>query len=260
MSFESLRVILVRPEEAGNVGAAARVLKNFGLRHLVLVDPRMARPEEAYKWAHGAEEVVEGADVMTGLAEALAPCARAWAATRRRGKHRGPADLPRRAAREIHALASSGQTTAWVFGPESHGLTTEELAQCSDRVSIPTAPRQPSLNLAQAVAVCGYETFLAGMDPTPPAKPREALLEERAALYRHLEEALATVGFLFPHTAQSRMAAIRRIVERARPSSREVRLLRGLARQVKWAGIEAGSGTRVDVAVRANDGESDALL
>ena len=57
MSLNRIRVVLVRPEEAGNVGAAARVLKNFGLRHLVLVEPRMARPQEAYKWAHGSEDV-----------------------------------------------------------------------------------------------------------------------------------------------------------------------------------------------------------
>jgi tRNA/rRNA methyltransferase len=257
MSFTPPRVILVRPEEAGNVGASARVLKNFGLSHLVLVDPRMARPEEAYKWAHGAEEIVEGADVASDLAQALAPCTRAWAATRRRGRHRGPARPPRHAAGDIEALAASGQAAAWVFGPESHGLTTTELAQCSDRVSIPTAPGQPSLNLAQAVAVCCYETFLAGMDPAPPAEPQESLLEERSALYRHLEEALVTVGFVSPPTAESRMSAIRRIVERARPSSREVRLLRGLARRVLWAGTEARVRTRADVPVPPHDGESE---
>jgi tRNA/rRNA methyltransferase len=221
MRLENIRVVLVQPEEAGNVGAAARVLKNFGLTHLVLVSPRLARPEETYKWAHGAEEVVEGADIVSNLGEAVGPCARAWATTR----------------------PLSGQPSAWIFGPESRGLNSEEIALCSDRVSIPTSPDQPSLNLAQAVAVCCYETFLAGKPESSSVPAREAPLEDRAALYSHLEEALLGIGFLLPHTAATRMTALRRMVERARPTPSEVRLLRGMARQVQWAGAKAAERT-----------------
>ncbi len=239
ISLEAVRVVLVRPEEAGNVGAAARVLKNFGMGHLVLVDPRLARRTEAVKWARGAEDVLEGADLVETLAEAVAPCAAAWATTRRRGKLRGPHRNAREAAAETASLAGAGRPAAWVFGPESRGLTTEETALCTGRVTIPTHPAQPSLNLAQAVAVCAYEIWTAAREPAAPATRREAPLADREALYRHLEEALLAAGFLLPHTARSRMAVVRRVLERSRPAPAEVRLLRGMARQIEWAGRRA---------------------
>jgi tRNA/rRNA methyltransferase len=251
MSLEHVRVVLVRPEEAGNVGAAARVLKNFGLHHLVLVSPRLDRPEAAYRWAHGAEEVVEGADIVDRLPEAVAPCRRAWATSRRRGRHRGRMTLPHQAAGEVWDLARSGQEVAWVFGPESRGLTTEEMGQCSDRVRIPASPRQPSLNLAQAVAICAYETFLAATPAAEaPSAGAEASLAERNALHEHLREALLAVDFLLPHSETSRMAALRSILDRAHPTPEEVRLLRGLARRVLWAGQEAEKAKQAEKAKR----------
>jgi len=236
------RIILVRPEEAGNVGAAARVMKNFGLRHLVLVDPRLHRPEQAVRFAHGAEEIVEGADQEDDLERALASCSWAWATTRRGGRRRLGGTSPREAARDPVA---SGAGVAWVFGPESRGLTTREVGLCSGRVVIPASPRHPSLNLAQAVAVCAYEVFLASRAESPSRGPHPAPLGDREALYRHLEAALLAVGFLQPATAPTRMASLRALLERAAPSSREVRLLRAMARRMEWAGQAArgrGSG------------------
>lgn len=244
MNPESIRIVLVRPEEAGNVGAAARVMKNFGLRRLALVSPRLARPQEAYKWARGAEEIVEGADLHDDLEGALASTVRAWATTRRRGKQRGGFVTPDRAAAETATLAATGQETAWVFGPESRGLATGEVALCSDRVVIPTDAAQPSLNLAQAVAVSCYEihrTLRAGGEN--PLPHREAALADRTALYDHLRAELLRIGFLLPHTADSRMNVLRRLLERSRPTPREVRLLRGLARQIGWAADRGGLGS-----------------
>jgi tRNA/rRNA methyltransferase len=147
---------------------------------------------------------------------------------------------PRAAARDVVSLAASGQDAALVFGPESRGLANTEIAACSDRIWIPSSPLQPSLNLAQAVAVCAYEVFLAAQDGDPQGLPhKEAALGDRAALYAHLERALGAVGFLLPHTARSRMAALREVLERARLKTAEVRLLRGIARQMEWAGEKA---------------------
>jgi tRNA/rRNA methyltransferase len=235
MNPDLIRLVLVRPEEAGNIGAAARVLKNFGLSRLVLVAPSTPRPEDAMKWAHGAEDVLEGADHCADLSEALQGCTSAYALTRRRGRLRGQFLGPRDAARESAARARAGQPVAWVFGPESRGLTTAEASLCSARVTIPTSPRQPSLNLAQAVAVCAYEIGSAVLAEAPAAPRREAAWEEREALYRHLESALLAIRFLHPHTARSRMAALRAVLERAGLTSREARLVRGMARQMEWA-------------------------
>ncbi len=235
-------MVLVEPEGAANVGAAARVIKNFGLGRLVLVAARMDRPAEALSWAHGAEDVLEGAELAGDLASALQGCVKAWATTRRRGRFRGAFLDVRAAAAETAALARAGGETAWVFGPESRGLANPEVALCSARVTIATSPAQPSLNLAQAVAVCAYETRAAWLADAAPAAAREAPLADREAFYRHLERALGAAGFLLPHTARARMAALKSVFERARLTSRELRLLRGMARQVEWAGRHAAPG------------------
>jgi TrmH family RNA methyltransferase len=236
-----VRFVLVRPEASENVGAAARVLCNFGFQNLVLVDPKLVRPERAYVVAHGAKDVVEGAQHASDLDEALAGCVRAFATSRRSGKRRGASLLLRDAARES---AMAPGPVAWVFGSESNGLRAEEIERCSDRVLIPTAPQHRSLNLAQAVAVVAYELHLAGK-PGPEKRPaREASLEEREALYAHLETALLAIGFLSPETAPARMGELRRLLERSRPSPDEVRFLRGIARRMARAGNVKRPGAR----------------
>ena len=238
MPPDDVRIILVRPEEPGNVGAAARVMKNFGLRHLVLVAPRLVSPEKAYSFAHGAEDVLQGADLEPDLPTALAGTRRAFATTRRRGRHRGAVQWVRDAAL---AGAGSPGPVAWVFGPESSGLGAGEVSLCSDRVLIPTGPHHPSLNLAQAVAVCVYEIHMAGRSRPERAAPTAALAAEREALYAHLAAALLAVDFLNPGNAEARMGQLRRILERAGPTEKEVRLLRGVARQMERAASLAES-------------------
>jgi TrmH family RNA methyltransferase len=227
---DRIRFVLVRPEEPENVGAVARVLRNFGFEQLTLVASHLARPERAYVVAHGAGDLLQGADHVDDLAPAIGACVRAFATSRRAGKHRGGVLPLREAAQE--AVAAPGPV-AWVFGPESTGLTAGEIARCSDRVLIPTAPRHPSLNLAQAVAVVAYELYLAERTGPRVRVPDEASLEERDALYRHLESALSGIGFLDSSTARVRMGQLRRLLERARPSAKEVRFLRGIARRME---------------------------
>lgn len=246
MKLDRVRVVLVRPEEAGNVGAAARVLKNFGLGELVLVAPRLARPAEAVKWARGAEDVLEGAEIADNLEAAVGSCAKAWAVTRRRGKLRRRFSPLREAAAQTAALAASAVPVAWVFGPESRGLSTEETELCSARVTIPTSPRQPSLNLAQAVAICSYEVAAAARGKPAPVARRLADTAQREALYRHLESALLAVGFLHPQTRRARMATLEAILERADLSPHEARFLRGIARQMEWTGKGENPSRTVD--------------
>jgi TrmH family RNA methyltransferase len=230
--IDRVRFVLVRPEEPENVGAAARVMRNFGFGDLVLVDPRLGRPERAYVVAHRAEDIVLAATHVSRLEEALEGCVRAFATSRRSGKRRGQSLALREAALES---ATAPGPVAWVFGPESDGLAALEIERCSDRVLIPTAPQHPSLNLAQAAAVVAYELYLAGKDASLKRTGREASLEERDALYRHLEEALLAIGFLTPDTARARMGELRRLLERSRPSPEEVRFLRGIARRMDRA-------------------------
>ena len=239
--LDQVRFVLVRPEEPENVGAAARVLRNFGMERLVLVAPRLGRPERAYVVAHRAGDLVEGADHVDDLDQALEGCVRAFATSRRSGKSRGQSSSLRDAA-DRSALTRG--PVAWVFGSESNGLTAPEIARCSDRVVIPTAPEHPSLNLAQAVALVAYELFLAGRASPGMRSPSEATLEDRNGLYRHLEDALLAIGFLSTETARARMSELRRLLERSGLSPNEVRFLRGIARRMELAAIKQPGGRR----------------
>jgi tRNA/rRNA methyltransferase len=216
MGLERIRIVLVRPEEAGNVGAA----------------PRTSRPEEAWKWAHGALPVLEGADLVSDLREAIGTSVRAWALTRRRGGQRRGGIPVEEAARETRVLLAEGMEVAWVFGPESTGLTNEEVDLCSRPVHISTAPRQPSLNLAQAVAVCAHEIFRAGVETSPPVR-RESTREERWRLAARLEEVLLDIGYLEPHSARARLTPFLEMLERTRITPEEIRILLGLIRQIQ---------------------------
>jgi TrmH family RNA methyltransferase len=235
MSNSLVRFVLVRPEEAGNVGATARILANFGYDDLVLVDPRAVRIQEGYKWARGAEGILEGAGIVDALEEAVADCTTAWAATRRRGKQRGAYLDPREAAERTAGL-HAGEIAAFVFGPESRGLATREVGLCTGRVTIPTTAAHPSLNLAQAVAVCAYECHRAHHREAGAApRARRATVAEREALYTHLERSLSELGFLLPDTRAARMGQLRSVLERSALTPDETRFLRGLARKISRA-------------------------
>ncbi len=241
--LHDIRVVLVRPERGGNIGAAARALKNMGLRELVLVQPGPFDAAEAQRLAHGAEDILAAARRVTSLPDALADCRWSVATTRRSGRHRVPHYTPRSFAAAVRAGARR-RPLAVVFGPEKDGLTDADLALCHERLSIPCSDDHPSLNLAQAVLVVAYELFMEDASPadvpaggaqSTPVASSAATGAELDGMYDHLEEVLHEIGFVTPETAHHQMRAFRHLLARARLESADVTLLRGLWRQALWA-------------------------
>lgn len=237
----------MRPARAANVAAACRAMKNMGIVRLRLVDPPVALAEhEARALAYGAWDVLDGAARAATLAEAVA------ASTLVVGTSARPADVTpwsARALAEEAEAATRGGILSVVFGPESSGLTRDELARCHRLLRIPTDPAHPSLNLAQAVLVVAYELRLASLGPTPgregePAAETTAPAGEQEAALRELEQALLAVGYLDRQSPGRVLAELRRLLARARPTRREIALLRGVARQVAWAGRVAKGPAR----------------
>jgi tRNA/rRNA methyltransferase len=124
---------------------------------------------------------------------------------------------------------------ALVFGPEDHGLSNEDLKHCLQLVVIPSDPGYPSLNLAQAVMVCGYELFLAA-NSTGARAPVLAPAERVERMFQHLQSAFLSIGFLHGDNPDHIMFALRRLLGRAQMEERDVRILLGLARQIEWFG------------------------
>ncbi|MEO1211507.1 MAG: RNA methyltransferase [Cyanobacteria bacterium J06638_20] len=244
--LQQVRVVLVEPAGPLNVGAIARVLKNMGLHHLTLVNPQCdPQSADARQMAVHAQDVLQNAQVVPTLADALKSCRRVIATTGREQTTLNVALEP--PTQCLPWLLVDDTPAALVFGREDRGLTNEELNQAQRCLYIPSDPIYPSLNLAQAVAVCTYELRLAALasrspDSNIPATVTPAPLPTLPASHEHLEgylhdlEALLlTVGYLHPHTRASRMEKIRQIYQRSLPSDNDVALLRGMVRQLRWA-------------------------
>lgn len=227
---KDLRIVLVETSHPGNIGAAARAMKTMCLSRLVLVNPVEFPHPDASARASGAVDVLERAEVVKTLDEALAGCA-LIAGTSARQRGLGPPVLsPRECMQRLHAEAATGQEVALLFGRERTGLTNDELARCHILVNIPSNPDYSSLNLAAAVQVLGYESMLA-RGAVPAAGESDELpatAEEMEKLYGHIESAALETGFLDPANPKHLMRRIRRLFNRARPDQNEVHILRGL--------------------------------
>jgi TrmH family RNA methyltransferase len=239
MGLERIRIVLVRPRSAGNVGAAARAMKNMALERLVLVAPARFDHVRAAARAVHATDVLEGRSEVGSLAEAVAGCGLVVGTSGRRSTARSRATDPRRLAPEIGAAAAANDV-ALVFGPEHHGLSNDELALCQRVMAIPASPAYGSLNLSQAVLVCAYEVFLASAAPEVAARVLAAS-ERHEAMFARLETSLRAIGFLHRENAAHMMRALRRILGRAALDEHEVRILLGVARQIAWCASRAGT-------------------
>ncbi|BFM38951.1 RNA methyltransferase [Synechocystis sp. LKSZ1] len=235
-TLATLRIILVEPAGPLNVGSVARVMKNMGLQTLILVNPQCdPLGEQARQMAVHGLDVLEQARCVPTLAKALQGCQRAMATTAFSRNLHSPLEAPRQA---LPWLLEAEATSALIFGREDRGLSNEELNLAHRFVGIPANPAYASLNLAQAVAICAYELYQHSFQANAllPLAPEtgQAPLEHLEAYYQHLETILLGIGVLYPHTAKARMAKLRRIYQRACPSTEEVALLRGILRQIDW--------------------------
>jgi TrmH family RNA methyltransferase len=166
---------------------------------------------------------------------ALAWC-KLVAATSARDEGRAATRTPREFAAEAAEVAQGGRI-AVVFGPEATGLLNEELALCQTRIRVPTHTAQPSLNLAQAVLLIAYELRLAARPEETPEMPApRALAGAVEEALDEIRDALLAINYLNPANPQAILSELRALLLRAAVTTREVSLLRGIARQIRWAG------------------------
>jgi tRNA/rRNA methyltransferase len=226
--------VLFRPKEAGNVGAAARALKNMGFTELRLVAPCSRTSSEAVAMAVHGRDLLERAQVFDTLGAAVADCALSVGTTCRKGPYRSHAKLARAAASELISESASNRI-AIVFGPEDTGLTNDELKLCHRLLTIPGAPDYRSLNLAQAVMIVAYELMLAAtVGERAGEAPQYAPATEVDAMLNRMAEALVAIGFLPEDNPDHVMFAIRAMLGRSGVTERELDVLSGIASQIRW--------------------------
>ncbi|PLX50541.1 MAG: RNA methyltransferase [Desulfobulbaceae bacterium] len=228
---ENFAIILVEPQGGANIGSICRVMMNFGFQDLRLVKPRVDHlGKEARDMAVTAKKsVLRSARKYHDLAEAIADCHLVIGSSRRFGKYRNEFIRPHELAAKCSALPCH-QKVALVFGREDHGLTTHELSLCDTFITIETTPELPSLNLAQAVAICLYEYARQPSEGSESADGgvERAVSGHKEQMFDHMRRTLLAAGYLDPGNPDHILRTYRRIFNRAGLDEREVRILHGL--------------------------------
>jgi TrmH family RNA methyltransferase len=236
--MQRVRVVLVRPQIGGNIGAVARCMENFAAGPLYLVQPKIAPTcREALQRSTHGEHRLHSAVVVATVTEALAGTVYAVGASRRPGPTHQVDDLDPRAMGRVVAAQSDRGDVAILLGSEDNGLSREELLRCDAVVVIPGSPAYPTLNVSHAAAICLYEAFLAlGTEKHTDdvvrrhSEPADLALMNR--LMDKLQHALLTIGYLRAEKPDHLLFPIRAILSRAELSRAEAQILMGLAQQI----------------------------
>ena len=233
----AVRVVLIETQEAGNVGSTARVMKNFGLSELYLVNPQCLTPQgdlekAAYFMSTHAKDIVENAVRVSSTREALKDRTFVMGTTARQ-RSSGAHDIytPRDAARSFER-----EGLALMFGPEASGLSNEDLDYCQAYITIPTT-EWSSLNLAQAVNLIAYEFFTTQVNAGETALTTDlpASREELEQLYERFFDTSDYIGYTDITFPNKTYHMYRRIFDRARLTRREAKAMLGLWHQMRWA-------------------------
>jgi tRNA/rRNA methyltransferase len=225
------RIILVKPKNEENIGAVARVTKNFGFSDLYLVRPPDIG-KKAFAVASHAYDLLSACTIVDSVEAAIAGSALVAGTTSKIGfsvnRHMR---MPFFSPHELRAKVKDKEgTLSLLFGREDMGLLNEEIMQCDIVVYIPTSPDYPVMNLSHAVAVLLYEL----RDVESESGERElACVEDKERLFAHLRTFLDEIEYR-DHKREKTMLMLRRILGRAELTPREVRTLHGILSKAEW--------------------------
>lgn len=232
MSLSNIRIVLIQTSHPGNIGSTARAMKTMGLSDLCLVNPKRFPDPQANVMSSNAEDILETADVVDSLQQAVADCHIIIGTSARHERTLTWNTFnPRHCGEFIGKNLSKNKKIALVFGRERSGLTNEELSLCHHLVHIPTNPDYSSLNVASAVQILSYECRMGSADIQASSHNlNEEIIsaKDMDGFYQHLEKALIDVEFLDPDNPRYLMPRMRRMYGRIDVTRSELSLLRGM--------------------------------
>ena len=229
-SLNSVKIVLVGTTHPGNIGAAARAMKNMGIKNLSLVQPKEFPSDVAIYRSKAAKDILENAQVFNNLEEAIFGCELVIGTSARGRKVPWPILNPKQAAEEV-SRSSSHHNIAIIFGREDRGLTNEELGLCNLHVNIPTDPDYSSLNLAQAVQILVYEIRQAILGEQEDKNYWDVELannDQTELLINHMDELMQQVEFYDVDNPRKLLLRVRRFFKRSRIDVMETNIFRGL--------------------------------
>ena len=233
---KNISIVLYKSKYAGNIGSVARAAKNMGISNIIVVGKTdFDREEMEQRSTHLAADVLDQMQYCERIDEALGSFNYIVGTTARLGKARGPFIAPRAVAKDIADISQKNKV-ALLFGPEDTGLANEELRLCHAVVTVPTSREFTSLNLSHAVMILCYEIFTASSPVITGAQatPKLALSSELEGMYGQIKTLLADIEFLNPENPDYWMMHLRRFLGRVSLLSREVKIIRGICRQLAW--------------------------
>jgi tRNA (cytidine32/uridine32-2'-O)-methyltransferase len=236
---QKIRIVLVNTAHPGNIGGAARAMKNMGLSELYLVQPREYPAPRAVWRAAGARDVLANAKIVDSVDQAIAGCGLVVGTSARERRIPWPLINPRECGVRIWQEADS-HDIALLFGREDRGLTNEELHKCHYHVHIPSNPDYSSLNLATAVQVLSYEIRMASLADAEGNLPSlqewdqpPVTADDLEYFHEHLAQTMADLDFYDPDNPKQLLTRMRRLFNRVRMDEMEVSILRGLLSSVQ---------------------------
>lgn len=226
-------IILVEPQMGENIGAAARVMYNFGLEDLRIVNPRDGWPnDKAHEMSAHADWIIEKAKIFPTVEEAIADLEYLYAATVR----------PREMTKEVIApreITLHGKT-GFMFGKESSGLTNQQVSLANRIITIPVNPEYSSINISMSIGIICYEIF--GKE-LPKQEFEMATKGDIDALIKHVETELDKTDFFsVPRKKPGMMLNFSNIFTRSQLTQQEVRTLRGVIRALTEQGHRGNDG------------------
>ena len=249
LDLSRIRIVLVETSHPGNIGAAARAMKNMGLSSLYLVNPKDYPSGVALGRAASALDVLDNAKVVENLESAIAECGLVIGTSARSRSIPWPVVDPDECAEKL-VTTSSENEVALVFGREDRGLSNEELQLCHFHVQIPANEEYTSLNVAAAVMVLGYEIRKASLKYSLEDSPGKssadtindknnesledmwdqplATVDDLEGFLNHLERVLVQLEFYDPENPRQLLPRLRRLYTRIRPDRMEINMLRGI--------------------------------
>ena len=231
---QNISFILVGTTHPGNIGAAARAMKNMGIHQMRLVSPKEFPHEKAFFRAKAATDVLEKAEVHKSLNDAISEAKLVIGTSARNRKVPWPIVSPREAAEEIVSFSKTSEgKTAVIFGREDRGLTNEELGLCNLHVHIPSSDEYPSLNLSQAIQIIAYEIRLKALSHEWKIAKEEwdVPLAENAEIERlieHFDELMQEVEFYETDNPRQLLTRVRRFFKRSKLDHMEANIFRGV--------------------------------
>ena len=235
-NFDNISIVLLRPRFPENIGAAARAMCNMGIGRLVIINPENPDLAKILMMAtHAASDIISKMEVRTSLKKVLSDYNYVVGTTARLGGQRKIACSPPAIMAKRLVSISLENRIAILFGPEDRGLSNDDIRYCNELVNIPTA-QFSSINLAQAVMIVCHEIFQARFKKKNDFIPRLANQHELEGMYDQLKDILVRISFINPENPDYWMNNLRRFFSRLPLRSKEVKIVRGVCRQIDWYG------------------------